>query len=199
MARAMTTTSSMPTPALSAEAHSAVAALFERLIGIFGKPKVAEMWAKADPVLVREQWASGLADLQPQEIDRGIAACRERLFVPNVGEFKRLCRPALDPELAYWEAERGLADRGRGEMGRWSHPAVYRAAVAMAQEVRAANLAACRRRWEWVLGRELEDGWGDGIPEPAKQIEFKEPEVVAAPQAVRRKLAELARKFKESV
>lgn len=147
-----------------------IARIFERLSGQLGA-KVADLYAGVPETTVQEEWGSGLAGFQPEEIARGIAACRERAFAPTLGEFLRMCRPALDPEWAWYEAGDCLRQRDAGEVGDWSHPAVWRAACAMGSEVRGGDWKAHRVRWTYTIKREFVAGWGDGVKPPAMRIE----------------------------
>jgi hypothetical protein len=158
-------------PASSAEPlpQKWIARIFERLTAQLGS-KVADLYAGVPPDTVQEEWGRALADFHPAEIDRGLTACQSRPFAPTLGEFLRLCRPALDPETAFIEAAHGLLQRGRGEVGDWSHPAVFRAAVALSHEVRTGNFREVRKRWEWQLSIEFAKGWSE-IPPPRVAIE----------------------------
>jgi len=146
-----------------------VAKVFDRLTGQLGT-KVADLYAGMDTVVVQEEWAAGLAGYHPEEIARGIAACRERTFAPALGEFLKLCRPCLDAEWAFYEAADCLRQRDAGEVGDWSHPAVWRAACSMGTEVRSGDWKANRTRWTYTLKRELAAGWSE-IAKPAMRIE----------------------------
>jgi len=148
------------------------AEIFERLSAQLGT-KIADLFAGVDPKLVQAEWAAGLAGFHKAEIARGIAACRERVFAPTLGEFLRLCRPSLDPEWAWYEAGDGLRRRDDGEMGDWSHPAVWRAACVMSSEVRGGDYQRHRTRWVYTLKREFSAGWGDGVKPPLVQIAHK--------------------------
>lgn len=174
-----------------------VADLFERMGATIGPDRVAMLYQGTTPEAVQREWALGLAGFRGREFERGLQALRLRRYAPNLGEFALLCRPALDPEYAFWEAHAGLAARGRGELGRWSHPAVWRAACELSPEVRAGNYSACRKRWEMTLSREFAAGWGEPVPEPVKQIE-NSPTEVAMPSEVRKWMAGLNRKFSRS-
>lgn len=166
-----TTKSSMPLPVLPTDALPKiyVARLFERLAGQLGG-KIGDLYAGLSPDVVHFEWASGLAGFSKAELKRGIAACQHRKFAPNLGEFTHLCRPVLEPEIAWEEAVIGLREREMGLAGTWSHPAVWRAAAAMGYEVRTSNFRACRTRWSYRLGLEFEAGWGLGFPDAIKCI-----------------------------
>lgn len=184
-------------PAAPAPLPARVAtALFDRLTEYLGG-RMADLFAGVERAKVEASWAAALSGFSREELARGVAAVSESPYAPTLGEFKRMCRPALDPERAFWEAEAGLAARSRGEPGAWSHPAIWRAASAMAAEVRAGQYPQVRRRWERALASELQRGWLEDVPAAPVQIEFKNPAAVAASPEVRRKLAEITKKFKE--
>lgn len=145
-----------------------VARIFERLTAQLGS-KVADLWAGVPPANVQAEWADALAGFHATEIERGLKACQTRAFAPTLGEFCRLCRPALDPEFAWLEAGHCLRQRDKGEMGDWTHPGVFRAGCEMSMEARGGNWKEHRKRWEWTLQRELAEGWSE-IPAPALRI-----------------------------
>lgn len=166
-----TKTSSTSTPALPPDAlpQAYVGRLFERLAGQLG-PKMMDIYVGMNHELVQYEWATGLAGFSKEELKRGLASCQHRKFAPNLGEFAHLCRPSLDPEIAWDEAVAGLAARSRGEAWVWPHPAVWRAAAAMSHEIRTSVYRLCRIRWDYRLRTEFAAGWGDGVPEPVKLI-----------------------------
>lgn len=171
-----------------------VARVFDRLSGQLGT-KMAALYDGVPPAVVQAEWAAGLACFHVSEIERGIKACSERSFAPVLGEFLRMCRPALDPEWAFYEAADGLRQRDAGEFGKWSHPAVWRAAGRMSMEVHAGDWKAHRARWTYTLRAEFDVGWSD-IPAPAVRIE-NTAKVGGPPTAeLRAKLAEMRALFK---
>ena len=139
--------------------------LFARLAAILGGA-MSNVYANADPTLVKAEWAEALGIFSADEVKRGLAACRTRKFAPNLGEFLHLCRPALDPEVAWIEGEKGLKLFADGEPFEWSHWAVYWAARSMAYEIRSASFAQSRKRWERVLGDEFAKGAWCSPPDP---------------------------------
>lgn len=155
-------------------------------------PEFAER--NPDRKAVVEEWAQELADMRPHEVQRGLSAASNSPYAPNIGDFRRLCRPALDPEWAWHEAQAGLQARARGEVGAWSHPAVFRAATGLRWELRTKTFAAARRQWEMVLSREFAAGWGGEVPEPALCIENK-PVTRAMSREQRQLLIDLAKSF----
>jgi hypothetical protein len=161
-------TPSTSTPALSRDGGAIpihwVEELFERLSAILGGA-MANVYASADPQRVKTEWAEALAGFTADEVKRGIAATRTRKFAPNLGEFLHLCRPALDPEIGFIEAEKGLRAHADGIAFAWSHPAVYWAAKGMAYEVRTTAYAHVRKRWDLHLAAEFAKGQWAGIPD----------------------------------
>lgn len=165
--------------------------IFTRLTAQLGS-KVADLYGGIDPAVVKTEWCEALAGFDPSEIARGIEACRTRVFAPTLGEFLRLCRPALDPEIAWIEAVAAMQERAQGKTGEWSHPAVYRAAHQMAYELRTGSFKDHRKRWEWLLNREFPKGWLLGVPKPTAAIGYQPDAGCRLPnEGERQKLADL--------
>lgn len=158
-------------------------------------PELAER--QPDQRAMVMQWSRDLADLYPVELKRGIAASRDSRFAPNVGDFRRMCRPALDAEYAWVEAEGGVRARDRGERGVWSHPAVWRVAREFAYELRNSVFGQHRRRWEMLLAHEFAQGWGEDVPEAHARVGHQ-PKVVPMPEAIRAQMADLVTNWKTS-
>jgi len=132
---------------------------------------MANVYAAADPELVKAEWSQALVGFNAEEVKRGLVACRTRKFAPNLGEFLHLCRPSLDPEVAWHEAIQGLRAHADGIRFDWSHPAVYWAARDLQVEIRSGSFATHRRRWEQRLGEWFAAGQWATIADPtAKRI-----------------------------
>lgn len=144
-------------------------ALFDRLHAQLGA-KFLDGFNGADMEIVREEWSAALGDMKPVELQRGLAETAQRKFAPTLGEFALLCRPCLDPEWAFHEAEHCLHQRDAGQVGDWSHPAVWRAACEMSPEIRRGQFRDVRTRWTYLLKRELAKGWGEEPPAPPLQL-----------------------------
>lgn len=172
--QSLTSALSMSKPASSADALpvASVDALLLSLRAQLGA-KFADAFGAVPLEELRGEWAQRLAGFRRHELERGLNACSTRRFAPTLGEFKVLCRPALEPEYAWEEAKAGMAARTVGQKGAWTHPAVYRAASGMDYELRALSFQACRKRWEIALQREMDAGWGDPIPEARPVLEHK--------------------------
>jgi hypothetical protein len=146
------------------------------------------------------EWGRGLAGYQKHEIRRGLDRVSDygtKGFAPTLPEFKRLCRPCLDPEWAWHEAQEGLAAREQGERGAWTHPAVFFAASSMATEVRSGDWQRHRTRWTRTLARELEHGWGREIPQPAMRLDYTQ-KVGPPPAEVRSNIERLLQEAREA-
>lgn len=193
---ALATTSTSKLAASSPALLNAVDDLFNRFKRQFGV-KLADLFMGTEPEKVHQEWAEGLAGYRGRELRRGLDAVRTRKFAPVLGEFLQMCRPALDPEYAWHEAQAGLQARDRGEVGEWSHPAVWRAASAMQYELRHGSFSSCRRRWEMTLNREFTAGWGDEVPQPAARINHA-PTLKEIPSEIKRKLLDLSRTMSRS-
>lgn len=142
--------------------------LFERLAAILGN-KIADVYAGADATLVLQEWSEALAGFSDAEMRRGISACRTRRFPPNLPEFALLCRPSLDPETAWLEAEEGMRAHGRNQRYSWSHPAVYWAARDVQHELKGGTYAQHRRRWDRLLAAQWARTWWHPIPNPEQR------------------------------
>lgn len=147
-----------------------VGLVFQRLQAQLGA-KLADLWHGVPPAQVKEEWADALGGFRGSEIKRGLDACQRRAFPPTLGEFTNLCRPALDPEIAWREATEGMRARVNGELGEWSHPAVYRAAAAMAYELRSKSFKEARKVWTVTLDREFARGWIRDVPDAPLRLQ----------------------------
>ena len=142
--------------------------LFSRLVAILGGA-MSNVYAGADPERVKKEWAEALAGYSAEEVKRGIAGTRTRKFAPNLPEFLNLCRPALDSETAWIEAEEGMRLHLRGIPFNWSHPAVYWAAREMQYDLRTGNHQQHRRRWDRVMAQEWAKGAWACPPDPTQK------------------------------
>lgn len=194
-------TSSTYPPALSPDGSPVplrwVEDIFERLTAIVGSA-MATVYAGADEQRVKQAWAEALAGFSATEIRRGLAATRTRRYAPNLPEFLHLCRPALDPEVAWIEADQGMASHAKGERFAWTHPAVYWAGRQFGFELRSSSFEQCRKRWAAALTAEFAKGaWATPADPTQRRIAAPEqqtfnPELAAQ---AREKLRELRRKM----
>jgi hypothetical protein len=146
----------MPTSSTSPQPLPAawIERLFARLSAFYGS-KFADMWRGCDLQAVKAVWAAELAGYSPEELARGIAACRMRDWPPTLPEFMKACRPALDYERAFHEAVEQMRRRETGE-DVWSNPAVFWAAIRLGNDLLAHPYAALKARWQEALDEAVE-------------------------------------------
>ena len=116
----------------------------------------------------RHAWAEAFDDerITPSDVALGIKNCRRMYdWPPSLTEFLRACRPHLEPDVAFFEAVRGLQARERGQQGEWSHPAIFFAALAVGQyEMRNEAYQQLKSRWEKALSDQLSLGNWPEVP-----------------------------------
>lgn len=143
-----------------------IEALFEKMSLAYGR-KFSDQWAGVDPDKLKAHWAQELATMSRAEISRGYNALENRDWPPTLPEFKKLCRPPVDALNAYYEALNGLQSRERGEVGTWSHPAIFWASVAVsAHDLKTLPYAQIKQRWEAALDEQMAKGEWSAIPAP---------------------------------
>lgn len=133
---------------------SSIDRLFAHLAACYGA-RFTDMWRDVDPATMKRVWAEELAGYAPEEIVRGLSACRTRDWPPTLPEFLKLCRPPLDYEAAFCEAAEQMYRRQSG-LDRWSHPAIYWAAARMGRDVMALAYDVARARWKALLDEAIE-------------------------------------------
>ncbi|MFU1907703.1 hypothetical protein [Bordetella avium] len=128
--------------------------------------KFGQQWQGLTARELKDSWDQKLSGLTEREVRTGLTACLTRDWPPSLPEFLRLCRPWMNPEVAYHEAVVGMASRRRGDMGTWSHPAIYWAAVHVGpHDLLNSSYSVMKTRWERAFGDELAKGQWHGIPE----------------------------------
>lgn len=119
-------------------------------------------------------WSEAFDDegITPNDVATGIKNCRRMYdWPPSLTEFLKACRPSLDAERAFHEAVKGLAARRRGEMGAWSHPAIFHAAVDVGQhDMLNGAYSTMKVRWNQALSEQLEKTEWAVIPEAHAQL-----------------------------
>lgn len=155
--------------------------LFDRLSGFYGS-KFGEMWRGCDIGSVKQTWAEALAGYSPEEIKAGLEACMSRVFPPTLPEFRMLCRQPVNFESTFREACEQLFKRQSGE-DRWSHPAVYWAAIAIGNfDMRNSTWGHIKDRWTRTLRAELDKGEWPEIPQ--RRDALPKPGQATTPRAV---------------
>lgn len=142
--------------------------MFHKMLLEYGK-KFTDQWGGADTDELIAHWARELGNYTVPEIKRGLAALDTRDWPPTLPEFKKMCRAPLNELMAYHEAVAGLEARGKGELGAWSHPAVYWAASLLRVDLMRQTYALVKERWAQALKGQMErTEWAD-IP-PARVL-----------------------------
>ncbi|WP_338618167.1 hypothetical protein [Pigmentiphaga sp. CHJ604] len=153
--------------------------------------KFVQLWGDISNAKLLEHLALRLAGYTAGEVRRGIQACATRPFPPTIPEFLVLCRPPVEPEAAFHEAVTGMQARKHGELGYWSHPAIYWAAVRIGMHDLLANgYPALKGRWENALRDILGKGRWPEIPMPAVALPAPGAAVTSDEEA-RRRIAQL--------
>jgi hypothetical protein len=161
--------------------------LFERMTALYGS-KFADMWRGTDPEQVKALWSQELGKLSRDEVTKGAQALMTLEWPPSLPQFINLCRPKLDAQKAFTEALNGLMARDRGEVGVWSHPAVFWAAVRVgAFDMKNSTYSQIAARWTVALEDELAKKEWKEIPVPAVAL----PAVKVAADVAQKYLAQL--------
>lgn len=139
--------------------------MFDKMLLDYGK-KFVDQWAGADPDKLIGHWSRELTGYSPEELKRGYDALSSRDWPPSLPEFKKMCRPPVDDVQAYYEAVYGVQARDKGEMGTWTHPAIYWAATRLAFDLKSMSYSQIKDRWIKALHDEMEKGAWEKIPAP---------------------------------
>jgi len=139
--------------------------LFARFSAAYGA-SFADMWKGCDLKEVKAVWAEYLGRFSREELAAGLERClAEKEWPPKLPEFMKLCRPPVDFQSALIEA---VEQMGRRESGgdRWSHPAIYWAAVRIgAYDLSRRTLRDLEPEWKKALSDEMARGKWPEIPE----------------------------------
>lgn len=118
-----------------------------------------------------DAWTKAMRGLTELEFRRGVSKLNSFERPPSLPEFLKACRPEVNPLSAYYEAIEGVKSREQGEVGTWSHPAIYWASVRVsAHDLKNQTYSQVRGRWEMALAAELEKGHWEIIPAPLLQV-----------------------------
>jgi len=149
--------------------ESAMDRLYNRLDGAypnkwranFPSPEAIENW--------QVSWAEAFEEerITFEEVAAGIKHCRKNLeWPPSCAEFIKSCRPIANSLTAYYEAVAGCQERSKGEIGNWSHPAIYWAAVPLAYDLLNQTYSQIKSRWEAAFEAEMSKGEWAEIKKP---------------------------------
>lgn len=122
-------------------------------------------------VEIVDLFVSSIKGYRKAELMRGLSRLDEYPeWPPNIKQYLLLCRPKPDHAKAYKEAIDGMVARGRGEIGRWSHPAIFWAASPMRFELQSKKWEDIKEDWKAALDIQMEMGQWEAIPKPDLQI-----------------------------
>ena len=153
--------------------------LFNRLDGMY-----PHRWRSAFPndqaiQNWRAAWADGFSEegITLDEIRGGMSVCR-RLYdwPPSLGEFIKCCRPSMDYERAYLEANEQMYRRREG-WDVWSNTAIYWAACAMGNDLSNHPYKVMQNRWAAALDKAIDQVKRGSLPSdvPVKLTELPAP------------------------
>lgn len=174
--------------------------LFDRMAAMYGA-RFADMWGGLDLSSVKSVWREELSDMSPDEISRGVAACRTRDWPPTLPEFVKLCRPAIDYERAFSEAVKQMQLR-KSDCDQWSNPVVFWAAASIGSDLSNLPYSALKARWQNALDEAAEKVRSgqlprevprrfDALPSPGKTSVPKEEQM--------RRIAEVRKSIAEAL
>lgn len=173
---------------INAIPDSWVEKLFERMVGLYGN-KFLDMWGKTDLLQVKAIWAQELGKLSRDEIAKGANALINQEWCPTLPQFIKLCRTDIDAVTAYYEAVNGVIVREKGEIGEWSHPAIFWASVKIGSfDLKNQTYSNIKARWERALDEEINKGQWSDIPQA--QIALPPPATPATKDIAEKYLAE---------
>lgn len=179
--------------------RSWVQKIFRRL-GAQQGAKLATLFKGTNLDDLEAEWAVSLFGFRSEEIDRGLNRASTFDWQMTLPAFKKLCRPCLDPEYAFYEAQTCLKQRQDGEVGDWSHPAVFRAAARMSAELNSGEpFTRYRTRWTALMELELDRGWGADVPAPKRQLPAQVHKPAPCPPDQAERLAQIRREILEGI
>jgi hypothetical protein len=170
-----------------------IESLFKRMSWAYGS-KFADLWNGVNPVEMKNYWAERLGALSRAELATGYRMLDSRDRPPTLPEFIKLCRPNLDPVMAFHEALEQGSKRDLGKAGEpdvWSHPAIYWAWVKIGSfAMMHQGYEVLRPRWVAALSECTEDP--DLPPVPVKMAALPAPgKTQMPPERARELLAQL--------
>jgi hypothetical protein len=163
-------------------------ALFAKLHSFYGT-RFLDMWRGNDLQTVKAVWTQELSKLSRDEVAKGANSLVNQEYCPTLPQFINLCRIKIDSVAAYYEAVNGVVARDKGEMGEWSHPAIFWASVKVgAFDLKNQTYSNIKARWERALDEEINKGQWSNIPKA--QIALPAPVTQATKDIAEKYLAE---------
>ena len=141
-------------------------ALFAKMSTYYGN-KFADMWRDGNMQAIKAVWFEECVKLSREDFTRGANALMAQEWPPTLPQFIKLCKPAIDAVAAYYEAVNGVIAREHGNIGEWSHPAIFWASVKLgAFDLKHQTYSQIKTRWEAALSEEMAKNAWSAIPEP---------------------------------
>ena len=163
-------------------------ALFAKLHSFYGT-RFLDMWRGNDLQTVKAVWTQELSKLSRDEVAKGANALVNQEYCPTLPQFISLCRTKIDSVVAYYEAINGVVAREKGELGEWSHPAIFWASVKIGSfDLKNQTYSNIKARWERALDEEFSKGQWQDIPQA--QIALPAPATKATKDVADKYLAE---------
>jgi hypothetical protein len=132
--------------------------------------KFADAWRGCDLNNVKSVWTRRLKGYSRDELLRGVDACENLRFPPTLPDFLQLCRPPVDFTAALLEAVEQMARR-ESDSDRWSHPAIYWAAVKIGSyDLSRKTMKELEPEWRKSFGDQLAIGQWPEIPKRAPAL-----------------------------
>lgn len=151
-----------------------VEAIYRKFSTYWGDAFIAK-WKSIPMEDLMLAWSEELAGYTPEEIKRGLAACKTKTFPVSFPEFLTLCRPVLTPEDALVEAVAQAQMRPSGR-DKWSHPAIFWTYFALAWEFKNLPTRDLEKRWGPEFKRIMAQGQWAEIPVPTTELISYAPE-----------------------
>lgn len=151
------------------QGESVMGRLYNRLDGIylnkwrsnFPSQEAIDNW--------QVSWAEAFEEekITLEEIAAGIKYCRKNLeWSPSCSQFIQACRPVANSLTAYYEAIAGCQERSKGEIGTWSHPAIFWAAAPLAYDLLNQTYSQMKSRWESAYEAQMSKSEWESIHKP---------------------------------
>lgn len=186
----------LPSASTKPDSERLITWLHGMMLGWYGA-KFSDQWAGVPEAVFVRTWAKGVEGYSREEIKAGVAACKSLKWPPTLPEFLMLCRPPVNYERAYLEAQEQMGRREARSGDTWSSPAIFWAAGSLGPDLKNVPYRNLEQRWRYALDMALEDvasGRRGEVPEPAVAIEYQH-KAAPMPEEVRAMLRGLHKKL----
>lgn len=167
---------------VNGEESTLIDELFKRFDGMFPGRFAKLFTSPAQLQNWRNVWATAFEDneLTGEDVAVGLRACQSQCqFVPSVGEFIQLCKPALDFENMFVEAKQQLERRFHHQDDTWSSPALYWASVTMSYDILNGSFGTHGKQFKQAYNtavRKVKSGeLSREIPKASKLLAYNAP------------------------